>query len=138
MFTVPNTRVARSSRHPSEFATGEHTSPAGDWPLWTRSTKVLSGLLAAAATWAIVAFPSEGFVPSSESLADNEPDDPCWIRVPPQGFPSDWAVSVGGGQTFVPPAAVVLSLSAVSPSGARTVRPFDGLVPGTVPPAHVT
>ena len=62
MFTVPMFRVAVDSMHPCEFATGAQ-SPAGTCPFWTRSTKVLLGRLAAAATFAMMAAPSDGVVP---------------------------------------------------------------------------
>jgi hypothetical protein len=56
---------------------------------------------------------------------------PCCCRDPPHGRLSVSAVSVGGGQTFVPPADVVLSFRAESPAGdvrSICVLPDEGVL----------
>ena len=59
----------------------------------------------------------------------------CWIRDPPQGLRSVWPVSLGGGQTFVLVADVVLVLLPVSPAGAVSMTTL--LLPvETDPPVH--
>src|SRR6266536_2860356 len=124
---LPNPRNPVCSRHPSIPLAGVHIVP--DVGFTTRLPNTLLGRLDATPACASVADPSDEANPPMFSTAVRFP--PCCCLDPPQGRPSASAVSVGGGQTFVPPADVVLSFRAESPAGdvhVICVLPDEGLL----------
>src|SRR5439155_8628986 len=99
---VPKRLNPAVSRHPSIPLAGVHIVP--EVGLTTRLAKTLFGRFDATAACASVAVPREEAKPPMLRVAVRLP--PCCCRDPPHGRLSVSAVSVGGGQTFVPPAEV--------------------------------